>query len=57
MFMQGGVQFNVVPAELCVGFDFRVAPTDDIKDFEEMLKRWCKEAGPGVTFEYANRVM
>ena len=54
--IQGGVQFNVVPAELCAGFDFRVTPTDGLEEFEEMLQRWCKEAGPGVTFEYIQKV-
>ena len=55
--MQGGVQFNVVPAELCVGFDIRVTPKEDFNEFEEMLRRWCRDAGPDVTLEYVNKVL
>ncbi|KAG7155623.1 Aminoacylase-1-like 3 [Homarus americanus] len=50
--LQGGVQFNVVPSELCVGFDVRVTPTIGENKFEDMIKSWCKEAGDDVTYEF-----
>lgn len=53
--LKGGVQFNVVPAELSVGFDVRIAPTVDVVKFEAMIDTWCKEAGPDVTVEYINK--
>ena len=55
-FFQGGVQFNVVPAELSVGFDIRVTPTEDLKQFEKKIEGWCKEAGDDVTFEFKQSV-
>lgn len=54
--LQGGVQLNVVPAQLSVGFDIRVAPTEDFAKFEEKIKHWCKEAGEGVTYEFMQKV-
>ena len=54
--LQGGVQFNVVPAELSVGFDVRITPTENLKDFEKMMEGWCKEAGDDVTLEYMQSV-
>ncbi|CAL4140059.1 unnamed protein product, partial [Meganyctiphanes norvegica] len=53
--LKGGVQFNVVPAELSVGFDLRVAPTVDFVKFEAMIEGWCKEAGPDVTYEFITK--
>ncbi|XP_053602998.1 aminoacylase-1-like [Plodia interpunctella] len=50
--VEGGVQINVIPENLSVSFDIRVAPERDHDEFEEMITRWCKEAGEGVTFEY-----
>ncbi|XP_066970090.1 aminoacylase-1-like isoform X1 [Macrobrachium rosenbergii] len=55
--LQGGVQFNVVPSELSVGFDVRIAPTANLKEFEEMVKKWCREAGDGVTYEFRQKAM
>ncbi|XP_069937785.1 aminoacylase-1-like [Cherax quadricarinatus] len=49
---QGGVQYNVVPAELNVGFDIRVSPTQDLTTFEEKITSLCKAAGEDVTYEF-----
>lgn len=46
----------MVPAELCVGFDIRIPPTEDLGKFEEIIKKWCKEAGEGVTYEFEQKV-
>ncbi|XP_045712953.1 aminoacylase-1 isoform X2 [Phyllostomus hastatus] len=53
--LEGGVAFNVVPATMSVGFDFRLAPDVDMKAFEEQLRGWCQAAGQGVTFEFAQK--
>lgn len=53
---QGGVQFNVVPSELSVGFDIRITPTQDLGKFEEMIKSWCKAAGDDVIYEFKQKV-
>lgn len=47
----GGVQVNVVPAELSATFDFRVTPTLPIANFEAMLNSWAEEVG-GIKLEY-----
>lgn len=48
---QGGVQFNVVPAQISVGFDIRITPTVDVVEFESMLRGWCRDAGEGIILE------
>ncbi|KAK8731742.1 hypothetical protein OTU49_007451, partial [Cherax quadricarinatus] len=50
--LEGGVQYNVVPAELNVGFDIRVSPTQDLTKFEEKITSLCKSAGEDVTYEF-----
>lgn len=54
--LQGGVQFNVVPAQLSVGFDIRVTPTLSETDFESMLEGWCKDAGEDVVVDIQSKV-
>ncbi|XP_050692817.1 aminoacylase-1-like isoform X2 [Eriocheir sinensis] len=49
--LKGGVQFNVVPAELSVGFDVRVPPTQDFEELEERFRGWCQEVDESVTLE------
>ncbi|XP_047497947.1 aminoacylase-1-like isoform X4 [Penaeus chinensis] len=55
--LEGGVQFNVVPAELSVGFDIRITPTQDLGEFEEIIKGWCKAAGKDVAYEFRQKDM
>lgn len=55
--LEGGVQFNVVPSELCVGFDVRITPTTDLVKFEQKIKGWCEEAGDDVTYEFRQKGM
>ncbi|CAL4066509.1 unnamed protein product, partial [Meganyctiphanes norvegica] len=54
--LEGGVQFNVVPAELKVGFDIRLAPTVNQEEFEAMIQQWCRDAGDGITYECLQKV-
>jgi len=50
--IEGGVQNNVVPASLEVGFDIRVAITEDLVALEKKIRDWCKEAGSGVELNF-----
>jgi len=40
---KGGVQGNVVPAELMAVFDFRISPKFHYGDFETMVENWARE--------------
>ncbi len=42
--LSGGMARNVVPAELSVTFDIRVAPPTDLKEFEQQIMTWIAEA-------------
>lgn len=53
---QGGVQFNVVPAELSVGFDIRIPPFLDFAQFEDTINGWCRAAGDDVSVEFKQKV-
>lgn len=50
--IEGGVQVNVIPDSLTVYFDIRIPPTLDHDAFDDMIRKWCTEAGEDVTFEY-----
>lgn len=50
--MTGGVQSNVVPPELMVCFDIRLAVDVKHLEFENQLLDWCHEAGGGIELEY-----
>lgn len=53
--LNGGVQTNVVPALLTVGFDVRLAINVDHVAFEKQLLQWCEEAGGGISIEYETK--
>uniref|UniRef100_A0A674CDK8 N-acyl-aliphatic-L-amino acid amidohydrolase n=1 Tax=Salmo trutta TaxID=8032 RepID=A0A674CDK8_SALTR len=55
--VKGGVAYNVIPAEMDVSFDLRIPPTVNLQEFEEQIKKWCKEAGEGITYEFAQKHM
>ncbi|KAF2364875.1 N-acyl-L-amino-acid amidohydrolase [Trinorchestia longiramus] len=55
--LDGGVQFNVVPAELSVGFDVRIAPTEDFAKLEERFRKMCREAGDGISLDFVRKNM
>lgn len=35
-----------------LGFDIRITPSVDFKEFEEKIKQWCAEAGDDVFYEF-----
>lgn len=47
--MKGGVQYNVVPDEMEVGFDVRISPSVDLTRFKHTIREWCKECGCELT--------
>lgn len=53
--LSGGVQVNVLPDELRVSFDVRVAIDVDHETLEAEFRRWCTEAGQGVRMEFISR--
>jgi aminoacylase len=42
---------NVIPNEAVAGFDVRISPSMDIKQFENLLNEWCSDEG--VSWEFA----
>ncbi|XP_066970655.1 aminoacylase-1-like [Macrobrachium rosenbergii] len=55
--LKGGVQYNVIPAELSVGFDVRLAPSISYEEFEAMVKLWCEKAGDDVSYEFVDEAV
>nr|CAB3219984.1 aminoacylase-1 [Phallusia mammillata] len=53
--IEGGLAYNIVPAELSACFDIRIPPTVDLKEFEGQLTKWCESAGQGVSFEFVQK--
>uniref|UniRef100_A0A1B6FCZ8 N-acyl-aliphatic-L-amino acid amidohydrolase n=1 Tax=Cuerna arida TaxID=1464854 RepID=A0A1B6FCZ8_9HEMI len=54
--LEGGVQTNVVPPELTVGFDCRLSVDTDHKEFENWINDICQSAGDGITIEYEQKL-
>ncbi|XP_049872536.1 aminoacylase-1-like [Pectinophora gossypiella] len=50
--LSGGIQNNVVPEKFVASFDLRLALSVNHQEFENMIKKWCSEAGPGVTYDF-----
>jgi len=51
----GGCQINVVPPELTVCFDVRLSIAVDVTTMEKTVRKWCEEAGEGVTLEFISK--
>jgi len=45
--------FNVIPSEAEAGFDIRIPPSENLKEFEALLNSWARE-DEGVTLEFKN---
>lgn len=43
--VEGGVQSNVVPPQMSLVYDIRLAIDVPLDEFEAQLRRWCREAG------------
>ncbi|XP_066248195.1 aminoacylase-1-like isoform X2 [Euwallacea similis] len=53
--VKGGVQSNVVPPELVIVIDCRLAVTRDNEALETLVNQWCKEAGEDVWIEWEQK--
>ncbi|KAL0277548.1 UNVERIFIED_CONTAM: hypothetical protein PYX00_004793 [Menopon gallinae] len=53
--IKGGVEPNVIPPELFVTVDFRVAIDFDLKKFEEQVRSWAAQAGQGITLRFVQK--
>uniref|UniRef100_A0A2S2PKJ6 N-acyl-aliphatic-L-amino acid amidohydrolase n=1 Tax=Schizaphis graminum TaxID=13262 RepID=A0A2S2PKJ6_SCHGA len=53
--LSGGCQVNVVPPELSASFDVRLSITVDTTIIENTVRKWCEEAGEGVTLEFIEK--
>ena len=54
--IHGGVQANVVPDEITAKFDVRITPSM-LGEMEENIKKWCSDAGAGVTYKFLQQGM
>ena len=52
----GGVQPNVVPAEMEAVYDFRVTPTLKADKFMDMIESWARDIG-GIEIEYVQKTL
>ncbi|KAK5644380.1 hypothetical protein RI129_005680 [Pyrocoelia pectoralis] len=50
--LDGGNQLNVIPNELIMTIDSRIAPTTNLQEWEDTIMRWCKEAGKDTFIVY-----
>ncbi|KAL5278508.1 ACY1.2 family protein [Megaselia abdita] len=46
--LDGGVQTNVIPSKISLGYDIRIALEVDIPEFEKEIQKWCEEAGGDI---------
>lgn len=53
--LQGGVQSNVVPPEMVVGFDCRLSVDTDHEEFEAWANDICRQAGEGTWIEFEQK--
>ncbi|KAL5278507.1 ACY1.2 family protein [Megaselia abdita] len=53
--INGGVQDNVVPPLIDVGFDIRIALDLDHKVLDAKFEQWIKEAGGGIEIEFTQK--
>jgi aminoacylase len=49
--LSGGVQYNVVPAEVEAGFDMRIPPHVDLQELKRTVDEWTKEEGVEYDFK------
>uniref|UniRef100_A0A1B6MHW6 N-acyl-aliphatic-L-amino acid amidohydrolase n=2 Tax=Graphocephala atropunctata TaxID=36148 RepID=A0A1B6MHW6_9HEMI len=53
--LNGGVQMNVVPAEIKLGFDIRLSSDNDFNTVTKKLEGYCQEAGEGTSITYESK--
>ncbi|XP_031625422.1 aminoacylase-1-like isoform X2 [Contarinia nasturtii] len=53
--LKGGILRNIVPAEMSATFDIRIAVSTSVHDFEEMVNKWCAEAGGNISINFLDK--
>lgn len=53
--IKGGLQTNVVPPLLTIGFDVRLAVTQSHEEFEALINQWCEEAGGNIEIYFESK--
>ncbi|XP_065365578.1 aminoacylase-1-like [Calliphora vicina] len=53
--LKGGVLPNIIPNQLEACFDIRIAVDVDLKEFEQLLQKWCAEVGGDIEWEWIFR--
>lgn len=53
--LSGGAQRNVVPPTFRMEFDIRLSPSVDPDEFEQLIEKWCEEAGGNIKVDYTCR--
>lgn len=53
--LRGGVQSNVVPPQIRLSYDIRIAIDVDQVAFMQMLRDWCEEAGGDIEIEFEQK--
>lgn len=53
--MEGGIQANIVPPELSVMFDIRLALEVNHEDFLAQINTWIQEAGGNIEIEFEQK--
>jgi aminoacylase len=48
----GGILDNVIPSEIKLTVDMRLAPDIDHDEFKSMMRKWCDESGEGIDINY-----
>ncbi|EDV25194.1 Aminoacylase-1 [Trichoplax sp. H2] len=55
--VNGGIQRNVVPADVTLTIDVRLALDVDFQEFEERVRSWADECGDGILITFIDRHM
>lgn len=54
--IHGGIQQNVVPAEVTMTVDVRMSITMDHEQFERDVRDWCRQAGTDIHIEFIEKL-
>lgn len=54
--IHGGIQQNVVPPEITMTVDVRMAITIDHEQFEREVRDWCRQAGTDIQIEFIEKL-
>jgi aminoacylase len=53
--INGGLQINVVPAEISISFDVRLGININHDEFEKTIRDWCDQAGGDIELIFTKK--